>query len=490
MRLASTVKSCAILGALAASASAQSAPKVYGFADAGLTVLSTEHSFSKKYVGTDTVSLGLTHANLYFDFKPNERIGALVEVGLASRPRYVTQTESTQPSVITFAGNPVSDAQAKAILTQGAMQVEIEKLVAQGLDRATATGAIQAQQAVIAAGVAASFDPALAQLRASKASEEEVDKLGLSIERAQFDVNFRDEFKLRFGKFITPAGVWNVDHGSPVVLTVRQPLQTTVTPLFPESQIGMMGFGSVPVGDHDLNYAGYVSGGRIDGASSLIDPSRQHNLEKVTDLAYGGHVGLKLDLLRSVALGASYFNGPIRRKHLAMQLEFALEDLAAGGQAPRNVNFNDVYFRKEREMSVGGDLKVEVSNLLLQGELNYSHKENELVDGSGDLLGWYTLAAWTQPLGEDFSLTPYVMYESVSSEAEGAGTSATFNDGGLEGFNTIQAGLNLSLYTNVRLKTEYMILNFEQDKKTWMFKDVSESDLQAGIWSTQVSVAF
>lgn len=481
---------CAIVGALAAGATAQTPTKIYGFADAGFSMTSLDNSFAKQFLGGDTFNLSLGHANVYFDFHPNERVSALVEVGFASRPEYGGRTNAQAPAVITFNGSPITDDQAKAIIVQGTIAKQIAGLVAQGMDQATATAAVTGQQSAIAAGVAAQFDPVLAQLRAQSASTETSDKYGLNLERVHIDIAFQDALKLRFGKFITPAGVWNVDHGSPVVLTVRQPLQTTTTPIFPESQLGMMAFGSTPIGDHDLNYSGYISGGRIDGAASAVSTVDHNSIDKLTDLAYGGHVGLKLDVLKSIGIGASYFDGPLRKKYETNQIVFALEDILSGVSKPRDFTVTDTYWKKERETVAGVDAKVEVSQLLLQAEYNYGHRENELQKGAANLSGWYVLGAWTQPLGVDFALTPYVMYENLATETSGAGASGAFNDAGLEGLTTLQFGLNASIYANVHLKTEYMFLSFLQDKDTWQIQDISESDLKTGIWSTQVSVAF
>lgn len=483
MRHTTAVRAFAILGALTANASAQIAPKVYGFADANFSMTSVEHSFGKSLVGADTFNLGLSHANIYFDFQPNERVSALVEVGLASRPSYENRSEAQAPALITFNGSPITDAQAKAIIVSGKMAQIVFPV-------GTPQPVIDGARAAVVHAVDSAFDPVLAKLRAQQATESSFDKYGLNLERVHIDIKFRDELKLRFGKFITPAGVWNVDHGSPVVLTVRQPLQTTVAPIFPESQTGMMAFGRTPIGDNDLDYAGYISGGRIDGSASAVATVDDNAIDKVTDLAYGGHLGLKLDFLKSVGVGASYFNGPLRRKYPSNQIVFALEDLLSGVQKPRDYTVTDIYWKKERESVVGVDAKVEVSQLLLQAEYNYGHRENELVDGASNLTGWYVLGAWTQPLGTEFALTPYVMYEALATENTGAGASGSFNRSGLEGLTTLQFGLNASIYSNVHLKTEYMFLSFLQDDKTWAIQEISEDDLKVGIWSTQVSVAF
>jgi len=483
MKSTMAASTCAIVGLVAAGALAQTPVKIYGFADAGLSMNTIDKSMTKQFVSNDTFNLSLGHANVYFDFHPTERVSALVEVGFASRPEYNDQTDATAPAVITFNGSPITDAQAKDIIVQGKMAQIV-------FPTGTPQSVIDGTRAAVAHGVDSAFSPVLAKLRAQSASTVTTDKYGMNLERVHIDIAFQDAFKLRFGKFITPAGVWNVDHGSPVVLTVRQPLQTTVAPIFPESQLGMMAFGSTPLGDNDLNYSGYISGGRIDGSSSAVSTVGKSSLDKATDFAYGGHVGVKLDLLKSVGLGTSFFNGPLRKKYETNQVVFALEDLLGGVQKPRDYTVTDSYWKKERETAVGVDAKVEVSQLLLQSEYNYSHRDNELVEGTSTITGWYVLGAWTQPLTPDFGITPYVMYEAIATDITGAGASGSFNNGGLSGLTTLQFGLNASIYSNVHLKTEYMFLSFQQDKDTWKIQDIKESDLKAGIWSTQVSVAF
>jgi len=74
------------------------------------------------------------------------------------------------------------------------------------------------------------------------------------------------------------SGIWNVDHGSPVVLTVSQPYQTKVTPIFPESQMGLMSYGMMYLGDHDLSYNAWISNGRS-GASQAVSSSFERSID-------------------------------------------------------------------------------------------------------------------------------------------------------------------------------------------------------------------
>lgn len=479
----------AVAAGLAAAAQAQEAStfKVYGFADASFEVYQLDNGFATNFVGTDTLSLSLNRANLYFDFKPNERIKALVEIGLMSRPKYTTFENGSDPAVITYQGKALTDAQILSIVTEQKLDQLAAANLPAGTPSATVTAYKDAARPTVAGQVSAAVQPQLTALRQKIAGNAVEERKDLSLERAQFDLMIHDRFNLRVGKWITPAGVWNVDHASPVILTARQPIQTTTTPIFPESQLGMMGFGGMPLGDHDLSYNLYVSSGRIDGAATQLDASNGAALNSLEDLAFGGHLGLKLDLLKSVQLGASFFDGAVNRKYSSQEIQFTLEDFLVG--KPTNATMNEHYVTRERETSIGVDAKVEISNLLLQAEYNTRTRENEIGSGTGTVSGWYALAAWTQPVTADISVAPYAMFEQLSSELEGSAT-GSFNASGLAGFHTWSAGVNTTFFTNYHLKVEYMNLQFEKDPDTWKFTGISAKDLNVGVWSTQVAVAF
>jgi hypothetical protein len=471
----------AILAIGAGSALAQSQTKIYGFADAQFDAYNFNSDVTKQFLVYDTFSLALKHANVYFDFKPSEKVSALVEVGFLNRPRYKNPTGTQGMGGFTYQGKAISKDQAKDMLVQAQVAKQMATLPA-GMP-ATMRDSIRN---VIATQARPVVSAQIDQMTAAPAAgPTEVDRFGLSVERAYFDLNLSDPFKLRFGKFITPAGIWNVDHGSPAVLTVRQPIQTTTTPIFPESQSGLMGFGTVPLGNHDFSYSGYITGGRIDGASNQLTSLNGSSIDRITDLAYGGHVGVKLDMLKSISLGSSFYNGARKQKYQRTEVSVALEKLPVVDMT--DIDIVDVYTRKEREIVVGGDAKIEVSNLIVQGEINYSMIDNENADGSTDLLGWYGLVAWNQTINDAVVVTPYAMYEKIGSTMDGAGTTGA---NGLESISTIVGGVNVSLFTNVRIKTEYTVLFFTTDSDTWQFDNVKDDDLTTGVWSTQASVAF
>ncbi len=85
---------------------------------------------------------------------------------------------------------------------------------------------------------------------------------GLLIERAYLEWKPKDWFAVRAGRFLTPFGIWNEDHGSPVLIGVDYP-QFMNFSLVPISQLGVQALGSVGLGDDvRMDYALTVANSR------------------------------------------------------------------------------------------------------------------------------------------------------------------------------------------------------------------------------------
>ncbi|HQS37721.1 MAG TPA: hypothetical protein PK571_05725 [Methylotenera sp.] len=82
----------------------------------------------------------------------------------------------------------------------------------------------------------------------------------LDLERLYLDYNHSDKLNIRSGRFLTPAGRWNLLHAPPLVWTATRPLATSY--LFPNGINGLMMFGATPLqlgaGEQTLEYSVYV----------------------------------------------------------------------------------------------------------------------------------------------------------------------------------------------------------------------------------------
>ena len=90
-----------------------------------------------------------------------------------------------------------------------------------------------------------------------------LDRHGLNTHNAEFDLerlyvdyDATNRFTLRFGKFLTPIGHWNLIHASPLVWTTSRPLVTER--IFAQQSTGAMVYGTLPLRDDELDYIAYA----------------------------------------------------------------------------------------------------------------------------------------------------------------------------------------------------------------------------------------
>lgn len=87
------------------------------------------------------------------------------------------------------------------------------------------------------------------------------------IERLYADYHAYQGVTLRFGKFLTPVGQWNLIHADPLVWTVSRPLSTSAA--FSRHATGAMMYGIIPARGNDLDYWLFVDN------SELLDPAER-----------------------------------------------------------------------------------------------------------------------------------------------------------------------------------------------------------------------
>src|SRR5690348_6033105 len=93
------------------------------------------------------------------------------------------------------------------------------------------------------------------------------------LERAYIQWQKSARLGVRVGQFLTPYGIWNVDHGTPTLISLFRPF-FQANEMFPEHQLGVEAFGRFDDVVHDhwaLDYHSYVSNGRTPGVVALTD---------------------------------------------------------------------------------------------------------------------------------------------------------------------------------------------------------------------------
>ena len=118
------------------------------------------------------------------------------------------------------------------------------------------------------------------------------------LERLYLDYNLSDKVNIRTGRFLTPAGRWNLLHAAPLVWTATRPLATSY--LFPTAVNGLMLHGSVPYETKNQNqaieYSFFVEG--------LKDQVRDND-EIIYKNVAGAHLTLTNQLNLGLNLGLS-----------------------------------------------------------------------------------------------------------------------------------------------------------------------------------------
>jgi len=120
---------------------------------------------------------------------------------------------------------------------------------------------------------------------------------GIVIERAYVEYDVTDYLTIRAGHWLTPYGIWNIDHGSPAILGTGRPY-IIGEQFFPEHQTGLDLFGKHYVRGFKVDYHVTASNGR--GATE----SQQ---DQDTELALGGR--LEIETPWGLKLGGSYYRG-------------------------------------------------------------------------------------------------------------------------------------------------------------------------------------
>lgn len=267
---------------------------------------------------------------------------------------------------------------------------------------------------------------------------------GISIERLYLEWTVHPYLTIRAGQFLTPYGIWNVDHGSPLFIPVQRPY-VIGTRLFPERQTGFELYGKW---DASTNSAiGY----------HLTLSNGMGPVTEVKDLddnkAVGGRVYWELRKLGELRIGGSAFYGQDTAAT-------TLRGLAADG----TLTMQEKITSQSDVLSLAADAQWKYKGLHLQFEgitqqRKYTDRgrygaSNPLVGGQTlfpkDTLSWgvYGIAGYRF---DWLGVMPYVMMQTFRQTD--ATSMTTYTRG-------VTSGLNIRPIDSVVLKLEYAFAVF------------------------------
>jgi hypothetical protein len=234
---------------------------------------------------------------------------------------------------------------------------------------------------------------------------------GIVIERAYAEYDLTDHLTIRCGRWLTPYGIWNTDHGSPVIIATSRPYIIDQE-FFPEHQTGLDLFGNHYQDGFKLDFHLTASNGR--GATD-------ETLDQDNKLAFGARIGVETPW--GLKVGGSYYRGRYT----------GLPD-TPGAPAPTY-----------REAAYGGDVQLDHDGLHVQTEVmvHDSHYATAspatatapaLAADRRDF-GYYVLAGYR--FERLWNVMPYGYYQHYAP-ADG-----TLSRSGYESVNGQAAGLNL-----------------------------------------------
>jgi hypothetical protein len=290
---------------------------------------------------------------------------------------------------------------------------------------------------------ASSFNPAAVRVDTSTADYADVNRPlrwgGVEIERIWLEHTVSNLLTLRIGQWLTPYGIWNVDHGSPAIVGVFRPY-IVGEGMFPERQTGIEGYGSFYVDATQVGYHLTLSNGR-------------GPIDAYQDLDHNKAVGARLfvhndSLLGTFTVGVSGYRGTYSDRP-GNPIVFDADGLS----------LSKVLTSRYEELALAADLKWEWEELLLQSEVIVSDQAypdglrpagfqwpglppNYLPDNRRK--GFYVLMAYRTPW---WNIMPFVIGQMYVNPL-------------VTNANILELGLNVRVLPEIVLKAEFIHVVF------------------------------
>ena len=287
---------------------------------------------------------------------------------------------------------------------------------------------------------------------------------GVEIERAWVEYSLHPLLTIQAGQWLTPYGIWNVDHGSPVIIGVRRPYVVGEA-LIPERQTGVQLYGSYLVGTTEIGYHLGLSNGR-----GPLDAYQDLNKNK----AITARLSVSNDSpIGTVTVGGTLYRGRYTdrtsRFYVSQTGQFGMEWLATAGY---------------EELGLAADLRWTWNDLTVQGELitrDTAYQREDLRPAAFAIpgvppgfvpdfhsTGWYVMAAYRLPW---LNIMPFFGGESYHPHQEFTPAAGA-----------IWGGLNVRPIPRVVLKAQYTQSWFLDNTDLVGDDGIQALDLQAA-WS-------
>jgi hypothetical protein len=252
---------------------------------------------------------------------------------------------------------------------------------------------------------------------------------GILVERLHVEYDLLPWLTLRGGEFLTPFGIWNVDHGTPTLIGIRRPYIIGQS-VFPERQTGLELIGRHFVREIGVEWHLTLSNGR-----GPIDETRDLDTNK----AVGGRVVLEWKRDFALRLGFSFYRGLYTNRTPA---SFDATAMKA----------SSTILERYTEQALAGDLSVDAAHVVFRGEIVAGdRKYDDNFRGLGPTFtpdnrqwGYYALLGYRLPhgvlpyvLGEYFKFPQVPIYSVIDV------------------VHAFQAGINYQLHPSLIIKLEY-----------------------------------
>lgn len=281
---------------------------------------------------------------------------------------------------------------------------------------------------------------------------------GIIMQRMYIEWMPHQLFSLRVGQFLTPYGVWNVDHGSPVVIPTSRPWSIGVG-WIPERQTGIEVLGRMGYGQSTFGYHLTLSNG-----TGPISEYRDLDENK----AFGARLYWEYYGLGRLRLGGSMYYG---RDTNAVR-RWVTKDGAQASDEEINSQFDSLTWAADLTWEFKG---VHLQTEWLTNQRAYTDEGRvpyQTLSGLSiipvDVFSWggYSLLGYRLPW---FGIMPFFMAERVKGDLLQLKLK----------LYTLMAGLNIRPTESVAIKANYQYVKFEMAGYTPLH-----------VFSTQIAWAF